>query len=244
MAPPPTRPPEPRPPSRAEPPDLEPGPVAESPLARAVITEPARTKAAPEPVRAPTTAARQEPPPPAAGPEQGTALAEEAAPSQALPPQSIPAEEIAADACILLIHVDVADLLGASDQVRLQTLLRDVSGWRVGTAATYGGGSAMANQALGLVERAQWAAPPPRLALVQDGSQPPITELLRFLRALRAAVGDHAQVLITLVGDPEGDDPLSPLPEFERSDWQSKIDQLGDPYLRLETLLPPERGVT
>jgi hypothetical protein len=195
-------------------------------------------------VREPTPAARQEPPPPAAEPEQETALAEEAVPSHELPPQSIPTEEIAADACILLIHVDVADLLGPSEQVRLQTLLRNVSGWRVGASATYGGGSAMANQALELVERAHWAAPPARVALVQDGSQPPITELLRFLRALRAAAGEHAQVLITLVGDPEGDAPLSPLPDFERSDWQSKIDQLSDPYLRLEALVPPERGAT
>jgi len=51
-------------------------------------------------------------------------------------------------------------------------------------------------------------------------------------------------VLITLVGDPDSEDPLSRLPDFERSDWQSKIEQLGDPYLRLETLVPPERGVT
>ena len=140
--------------------------------------------------------------------------------------------------------MDVADLLGPADQARLQTLLRGVSGWRVACSATFGGGSAMANQALELVERAHWAAPPARVALLQDGSQPPITEVLRFLRALRAAAGEHAQVLITLVGDPEADDPLSPLPDFERSDWQSKIEQLGDPYLRLETLVPLEREAT
>jgi hypothetical protein len=241
---PPIRPPEPRPPSLAEPLELEPSLVAEPLVAGAGITEPARPTTAPEPLREPTPAARREPPTPAAQPDRETALGEETPPSQEPPPQSIPTEEIAADACILLIHVDVADLLGPADQVRLQTLLRDVSGWRVGASATYGGGSAMANQALGLVERAHWAAPPARVALVQDGSQPPIVELLRFLRALRAAAGEHAQVLITLVGDPEGDDPLSPLPDFERSDWQSKIDQMGDPYLRLETLVPLEREAT
>lgn len=185
--------------------------------------------------------AREEPAPPAGEPGRETALAEDAASTRQLPPRAIPSEAIPGDACILLIHVDVADLLGPADQVRLQTLLRGVSGWAVACSTTYGGGSAMADQALKLVERAQWAAPPARVALVQDGSQPPITELLRFLRALRAAAGEHGQVLVTLVGDPEGDDPLSPLPEFERSDWQSKIDQLGDPYLRLETLVPPDR---
>lgn len=232
------------PPGLANPPGLEPDPVAEPVFPQAPITEPVRPAAAPEPLREPTLATKRGLPPPAAEPERETTPADEAVTSQEIPPLEVPSESIAADACILLIHVDVADLLGPSDQVRLQTLLRHVSGWRVGAAATYGGGSHMANQALTLVERAQWAAPPARVALVQDGSQPPITELLRFLRALRAVAGEHAQVLITLVGDPEGEEPLSPLPDFDRSDWQSKIDQMGDPYLRLETLVPLGAGVS
>ena len=219
----------------------EPTPAAEPAAheAEPVGADRASPLAAPQPARKPTTVHREEPAPPATEPER-----EPCAARGTTPPREIHPGEIAADACILLIHVDVADLLEPADQVRLQTLLRGVSGWRVACSATFGGGSAMANQALELVERAQWAAPPARVALLQDGSQPPITEVLRFLRALRAAAGEHAQVLITLVGDPEADDPLSPLPDFERSDWQSKIEQLGDPYLRLETLVPPERGVT
>lgn len=236
------------PPSAAPPLEREGSPVAEQPsrtsARRPVTAEPVRPRLVPEPEPEPERApiARQEPEPLPAEPQ--SPLADGAVSSQWTPPLDIPSDAIEADACILLIHVDVADLLGPAEQARLQTLLRDVSGWRVGASAIYGGGSSMAHQALKLVEGARWAAPPGRVALVQDGSQPPITELLRFLRALRAAAGEHAQVLITLVGDPEGDDPLSPLPAFDRSDWQSKIDQLGDPYLRLETLLQPEQGVT
>jgi hypothetical protein len=97
----------------------------------------------------------------------------------------------------------------------------------------------MARQALGLIEAADWQAPPPRVALLSDGSQPPITETLRFLRAVRAAAGEHAQLLMVLVGDPDGDDPLPPLSAFDFQDWQSKLEQLGDPYLRLEMLAGP-----
>ncbi|MGE5152421.1 MAG: DUF2868 domain-containing protein [Bdellovibrio bacteriovorus] len=231
------------PPRVAQSPRSEPGPLAEPlpiPAGPTLTMEPSTPEATPEHPREKTLVLREEASPPAIEPAPETVLAEEPAPPQGLAPREHHPEEIAADACILLIHVDVADILESADQVRLQTLLRGLSGWRVGASATYGGGSAMANQALQLVEGAHWAAPPARVALVQDGSQPPITELLRFLRALRAAAGEHAQVLITLVGDPAGDEPLSPLPDFERSDWQSKIDQLGDPYLRLETLVPPE----
>lgn len=143
---------------------------------------------------------------------------------------------IAADACVLLIHVDVADTLEEADHGRLQLMLRQLSGWRVAASATFGGGSTMATQALSLVHNSQWESAPARVALLQDGSQPPITESLRFLRAVRAAAGDQAQILLALVGDPEGDDPLPPLALFDFTDWQSKIEQMGDPYLRLEML--------
>jgi hypothetical protein len=143
---------------------------------------------------------------------------------------------VAPDACLLLIHVDVADLLGDEDYRRLQDMLRDHSGWSVAASATFGGGSIMATQALDLIERADWQAPPGRVAMVQDGSQPPITENLRFLRAVRAAAGEQAQLLLALIGDPEGDDPLPTLSDFDFVDWQRKIEQLGDPYLRLEML--------
>jgi hypothetical protein len=146
---------------------------------------------------------------------------------------------VAADACVLLIHLDVGDLLEESDQVRLQRLLLGHTGWRVAASAPIGGGTAMAEQALSLIRDRRWDAPPPRIAIVQDGSQPPITEHLRFLRAVRAQAGEQAQILLALVGDPEGEDALPPLSDFDFSDWQRKIEQMGDPYLRLEMLAPP-----
>jgi hypothetical protein len=140
--------------------------------------------------------------------------------------------------------VDVGDVLHNADHTRLQQLLHAHSGWRVSASATYGGGSAMAKQALAMIEAAKWEAPPARVALLADGSQPPITETLRFLRSVRAAAGEHAQLLLVLVGDPDGDDPLPPLSAFEFEDWQRKLDQLGDPYLRLEMLAGPAEEAT
>jgi hypothetical protein len=147
-----------------------------------------------------------------------------------------------ADACVLLLHIDVADLLAEQDHARLQQLLRAQTGWRVAAAATFGGGRAMTDQTVALISHARWSAPPPRIALIQDGSQPPITENLRFLRTVRAAAGEQAQVLIALIGDPDDDEdhPLPPLSDFDFADWQRKIEQLGDPYLRLVMLSPPD----
>jgi hypothetical protein len=154
-------------------------------------------------------------------------------------PPAAPSTTIAADACVLLIQVDVADLLEESDHARVQRLLLAHTGWRVAAAATIGAGTAMADQALALIRNGQWEAPPPRIAIVQDGSQPPITEHLRFLRAVRAQAGEQAQILLALVGDSDGEDALPPLSDFDFSDWQRKIAQMGDPYLRIEMLAPP-----
>jgi hypothetical protein len=190
-----------------------------------------KLKPAPQPKPEPKPAPKPEP---TAAPEPKPALKPEPVPAAAPPT----ATRVAPDACLLLIHVDVADLLGDEDYRRLQAMLRNHSGWSVAASATFGGGSIMATQALDLIERADWQAPPGRVAMVQDGSQPPITENLRFLRAVRAAAGEQAQLLLALIGDPEGndDDPLPTLSDFDFVDWQRKIEQLGDPYLRLEML--------
>ena len=155
------------------------------------------------------------------------------------PPASEEATHFPPDACLLLVHVDVDDVLEPEDRPRLTQLLLQLTGWQAATYATFGAGSAMTARVLDILERGQWQAPPPRIAVIQDGSQPPITENLLFLRELRAAAGAQAQMLLALIGDPEDDDRLPPLRAFDYTDWQRKLDQMADPYLRLEMLAPP-----
>ncbi len=220
-----------------------PKPTAKATGTPAPVTEPPPAPA-PEPEPAPATPRPATPrlatPAPAIGVRPKPKHKEQPRPGPVLRPEpAAQGEPVAADACVLLLHVDVADVLEQTDHERLQRLLHGHSGWCVAASATHGGGSAMAERALALIEQARWEAPPARVALLADGSQPPITETLRFLRAVRAAAGQHAQVLLVLVGDPEGDDPLPPLSELDFEDWQRKLEQLGDPYLRLEMLAGP-----
>ena len=202
----------------------------------------------PEPIKpltAPTAASRSAPPSQPSGhcadktepqtPERPEWTAQK--PAEQGPAHRPPAT-ITADACVLMIHIDVADVLEASDHDRLQRMLLALAGWRVAASAIIGGGSKMADQAISLVQDGQWEAPPPRIAIIQDGAQPPITEHLRFLRKVRAAAGDQAQILLALIGDPDSGDSLPPLSAFNFSDWELKIKQMGDPYLRLTILAP------
>lgn len=146
---------------------------------------------------------------------------------------------IAPDACLLLIHVDVDDLIEDQDRPRLAGLIAANTGWRIARAASFGSGTLMTEGVIQWLAEQDWQAPPARVVILMDGSQPPITENLRFLRELRAAAGTQAQLLLALVGDPQDEDPLPPVRAFDFTDWQRKIDALGDPYLRLAMLAPP-----
>ncbi|WP_462322523.1 DUF2868 domain-containing protein [Halochromatium sp.] len=55
---------------------------------------------------------------------------------EAIAPVDSPVERVAvdADACVLLLHIDVADLLTEEDHARLQQLLRSQTGWRVASS--------------------------------------------------------------------------------------------------------------
>lgn len=195
-------------------------PVAPRETEKPVAAPPITPAAEPEPEPAPAPVSPRAPTPP-----------------QTLGPRGV---RFDADACLLLLHVDIDDILEAEDRPRLEQLLMQHTGWRVAATATVGAGSAMTEAAIAVLENGDWQAPPPRIVVIEDGSQPPITESLRFLRELRAAAGTRAQIMLALVGDPTDDDRLPPMRLFDFTDWQRKIDQMADPYLRLEMLAPPD----
>ena len=185
------------------------------------------------------------------GPEMPIPGVVQEAPAEASPPlrplgsalgtdldgESWPADpEVAVDACLLILHIDVADMLTPSEHPKLQQLLLQITGWKVAGSMTVDGSSTMARRSIDLIQNARWQEPPARIAVIEDGSQPPITEGLRFLRELRSAAGERAQIVLALIGDPDGDDCLPPIRARDFEDWQRKIAQLADPYLRLDML--------
>ncbi|WP_295429402.1 DUF2868 domain-containing protein [uncultured Thiodictyon sp.] len=237
----------------APPPTPEPAAIREP--ERKPQTQPDR-EPAPQPIAglAPQSAAALEPQPspeePAHRPERAAPPTPEPEPEPAVEPAPTPTAApleprgtevsggIAADACLVLVQLDVDEVIESAQRHRVAELVGTLTGWRVAASASFGSGSAMTAGVVNWVEGQRWQAPPARVAVIMDGSQPPITENLRFLRELRAAAGTQAQVLLALVGDPQDDDPLPPVRAFDFTDWQRKIAQLGDPYLRLDMLAP------
>ena len=71
---------------------------------------------------------------------------------------------------------------------------------------------------------------------VQEAWQPPIKETLHFIRELRRVAGDGMDIIVGLVGKPAAHTVFTPPGAMDLSVWHKKLDGLGDPRLRIESL--------
>jgi hypothetical protein len=86
------------------------------------------------------------------------------------------------------------------------------------------------------LSRKDWGNGRPHVLVVLEGWQPPIREVLGFIRELRETVGERTGIAVGLVGKPRPDTLFTPVSETDWRVWRQKIGGLGDPYLRLERL--------
>ncbi len=75
------------------------------------------------------------------------------------------------------------------------------------------------------------------ILLLQEAWQPPIQELLTFLRRLRESVGEQPTVIIALIGKPADDTMLTPVKKLNLQIWQQKIAAVADSGLQLIELV-------
>ena len=72
------------------------------------------------------------------------------------------------------------------------------------------------------------------ILFLQEGWQPPIREMLYYLKELRLFVGKEVKIIVCLVGKPEGDNVLTVVTEADYRIWQHSIQGLADPRTLLE----------
>jgi hypothetical protein len=75
------------------------------------------------------------------------------------------------------------------------------------------------------------------ILLLQEAWQPPIQELLSFLRRLRETVGEEPTILIVLIGKPTAATMLTPVKKLNLQIWQQKLAAVDDPGLQLIELV-------
>lgn len=76
------------------------------------------------------------------------------------------------------------------------------------------------------------------LLVLFEGWQPPIQEDLSFLQAMRGRAEEKTPIILVLTGKPVSGKLLTRPSALEWSVWNRKCASLGDPFLRLEKLVP------
>ena len=76
-----------------------------------------------------------------------------------------------------------------------------------------------------------------QLLVLQEAWQPPIQEMLRFLRDLRLHCGEETVIIVALIGKPVPDTLFTPVTETDLLVWQQKTAGLHDPCLQLSPLV-------
>ncbi len=75
------------------------------------------------------------------------------------------------------------------------------------------------------------------LLILQEAWQPPIQEMLGFLRELRSHCDDETHIIVALVGKPKPDTLFTRVSENDLKIWQQKLATLIDPCLQLSPLV-------
>jgi hypothetical protein len=75
------------------------------------------------------------------------------------------------------------------------------------------------------------------LLILQEAWQPPIEEMLSFLRALRAHIGEETPMILALVGKPTVNSIFTPVSKTDLHIWQQKSASLLDPCLQITPLV-------
>jgi len=76
----------------------------------------------------------------------------------------------------------------------------------------------------------------PPLLILQEAWQPPIQEMLRFLRELRSHCGEETYIIVALVGKPLPDTLFTKVADTDLQIWQQKVATLIDPWLQVSSL--------
>ncbi len=128
------------------------------------------------------------------------------------------------------------ELFDDCDSVELGQFCQKAFGYKVGRSLRineeYSDNSTIIKN---LQQNGEASCPP--LLILQEAWQPPIQEMLRFLRELRAHCNDETHIIVALVGKPKPDTLFTRVAENDLKIWQQKMATLIDPCLQLSPLV-------
>ena len=75
------------------------------------------------------------------------------------------------------------------------------------------------------------------ILIVQEAWQPPIQEMLRFLREIRLHCGEETVIIVALIGKPARETIFTPVTKTDLQVWQQKTATLNDTCLQISPLV-------
>ncbi|MFO7557929.1 MAG: DUF2868 domain-containing protein [Desulfobacterales bacterium] len=91
-------------------------------------------------------------------------------------------------------------------------------------------------KALEFISRIRWDEERPNLMVVQEAWQPPIKEIILFLKQLRKTIGEKTLIRIGLIGKPGPDTIFTAVKAENITVWKNAVVRLGDPSVLIENL--------
>jgi hypothetical protein len=128
------------------------------------------------------------------------------------------------------------ELFADVDSARLEQLCQQDFGYTVGRTLRINEEESNNSTIFSHIKQGDESSCSPLLVL-QEAWQPPIQEMLRFLKELRIHCDEETHIIVALVGKPGPDTLFTRVADTDLQIWQQKISTLLDPYLQVSPLV-------
>jgi uncharacterized protein DUF2868 len=128
------------------------------------------------------------------------------------------------------------ELFDDCDPTRLGQLCEEAFGYTVARSLRFNEKHSDNEMVLGQLKQGSGSHCPP-LLILQEAWQPPIQEMLRFLRELRLHCDEETVIIVALIGKPDPETLFTPVTDTDLHIWQQKVATLSDPCLQLSSLV-------
>ncbi len=147
-----------------------------------------------------------------------------------------PLEEAAADGVNGRVVVLVPDELYADyDEKKFGLLSKQAFGYTTGTSLRIDDEYSDAKMILDHLQEPDCCGS--ALLILQEAWQPPIQEMLTFLRDLRKKSDEELHIILALIGKPVADTIFTPVTATDLQIWKQKTAILADPCLQVSPLI-------
>ena len=137
--------------------------------------------------------------------------------------------------CVVFFPGDFKDRL---DGKQLRNTVSERFRWEVWKILEIRKGQTADRGIASALSELKWPDGHGRVLILHEAWRPPIDEFLEFVRLIRGTLSVKAKITIGLFGKPLSENKFAQVKETDFRVWKQIIDALGDPYLRLEKLLP------